>query len=480
METIRLNKLLQALSIPCDKSIAIQGISDNSKDVKKDWLFVLLDETLHAFSYFQEAIEAEAFVLCDSQNPMLKKHHQLCEKMYVCANLKQHIPEIMQEYYDDVCANLCVIGVTGTNGKTSVATLIAQLLELQQYALMQIGTGFIKYQEKTIPTHNTTPGPFQLAHYFSLAKQCGITHVVMEVSSHAIDQDRIRYLSFDIIAYTNITQDHLDYHLSKTHYRYTKFKLRRYLKAQGAIIYNADFPYMQELVHLAHYNCISFGCEQAHFPIRDVCCSEHDIAFTMQGYHYRAPLLGMMNVYNLCEALVVLRRLKITYEQLREDSQKIKPISGRLEVIYHGDFAIWLDYAHTSDALKQLLSFAAEVKKGRLISIIGCGGNRDVSKRSVMADIAAQYSDIALFTSDNPRYEHVDAILADMLVHPHANVEVFENRFFAIKHAVKIAQNSDIIVIAGKGDENTLSVRGCEYPFSDRACVNELLKKEEP
>lgn len=461
---------MNMLHIECKDTRIVRGVSDNSRDIQKDWLFVLRDKAEKlGKGYAQEALAAGGVVLCDQDMSQ--------ENIYHCEHVEYCIPALMEYVYGDLCEHLCVIGVTGTSGKTSVASLIHQLLAMHEQRVMQIGTGFVKYGEQEIITHNTTPGCFQLAEYFKTAVEEQMSHVVMEVSSHAIDQDRIRYLRFDMIMYTNITQDHLDYHLTKTHYRYTKFKLRRYLKAQGAIIYNADMDYMQELMHLAHYNCISFGCEQAHFPIREVKLSDHDISFILQGYHYRADLLGMMNVYNLCEALVVMRRLKYTYEELQEDVEHLKTIAGRMEVVHAGGMHVWIDYAHTSDALKNLLEFAQMVKKGRIITIIGCGGDRDRSKRSVMADTAAQYSDIAIFTSDNPRGERVCDILQDMLVHPHENVQVFENRFFAIKHAVKIAQNSDIIIIAGKGNEDVLQIREHVYPFSDRACVYELVQK---
>ena len=263
------------------------------------------------------------------------------------------------------------------------------------------------------------------------------------------------------------------------HYRYTKFKLRRYLKPQGTIVYNSDLSYMQELVNLAQHACISIGMQAAHFPLHHVELSDHDLSFRLQGYDFHARLLGMVNVYNLAEAIVVVHRLGFSYERLRKDCEKLLPVSGRMEVMEVGGFTIWIDYAHTAAAVEELLVFANSVKKGRILTILGCGGERDRTKRPAMAAIAAKYSDLAVFTSDNPRGESVDRILADMKGESFPNAAVFENRYFAIKHTIKVAQNSDIIIIAGKGSEETITAFGQEYPFSDRSCVKERLAKEE-
>lgn len=472
METTRLNELFTLLHIPCEDTRILQGISDDTRDLKKDWLFVCRRGSAYdGATFLQEALDKGAVVLCDEP---LKQEH-----VYYTPYVERIRQALLELYYGDLCARLHVIGVTGTNGKTSVASIISQLLAMEDCAVLQIGTGSVRYPDEVIEIHNTTPGCFQLANYFRRAVQTGITHVVMEVSSHAIDQNRISFLQFDDIVYTNITQDHLDYHLSRVHYRYTKFKLRRYLKPQGTIIYNSDLSYMQELVNLAQHACISIGMQAAHFPLSEVQLSAHDLSFHLQGYAFHAKLLGMVNVYNLAEAIVVVHRTGCSYERLVQDCEQLKPVSGRMEVMEVGGFTIWIDYAHTAAAVKELLLFANSVKKGRILTILGCGGERDRTKRPQMAAIAAAYSDIAVFTSDNPRGESVADILQDMKCESFSNAVVFENRYFAIKHTIKVAQNSDIIIIAGKGSEETITAFGREYPFSDRSCVKERLAKEE-
>lgn len=460
---------MAAIGVVCHDTRIVKGMRDHSKEIQPDFLFVVCKQEAQA--YMQEALMVGGVVLCEQVITQ--------ENVYVCEDVDKCIPVLMQTLYGNLCDDLCVIGVSGTSGKTSVASILTQLLQMQMYRVMQIGTGFVDFLGHRMQTHTTTPGRFQLAACMSMAKHKKASHIVMEVSSHAIDQDRIHDVRFDMILYTNITKDHLDYHITQLHYRYTKFKLRCYLKQDGILIYNADEAYMEELTRMRDVPCISFGCNEAHFPIRDVVLSDHDLRFSIQGYFYHAPLLGMLNVYNVSEALVAMHCLQYSYGALQKMCARLCAIEGRLEILPVHHCTVWLDYAHTADALLQVLQFAVQVKKGRLITIIGCGGDRDGSKRSVMADAAAHYSDVAIFTSDNPRYEHVYDILKEMSKHHHENVRIFENRFFAIKHAVKIAQNSDIIIIAGKGNETSLRIRGREYPFSDRACIYELLKEEE-
>lgn len=467
-----LNKLFQLLHIPCTDTRIIQGISDDSREIKKDWLFVCRHGYHeYGYRYIQEALRKGGVVLCSQSYPD--------ERVYLTPNVEHILQALLELYYGDLCEGITLIGITGTNGKTSVATILKQLLTMQSYDVMQIGTGNVGYAGENIQIHNTTPGCFQLANYFREAHRLGIRYIVMEVSSHAIDQNRINFLHFDYIVYTNITQDHLDYHLTRTHYRYTKFKLRRYLKPHGTIVYNADLSYMRELVNLAHHNCISIGLQGAHFPIEDVVLDEKGSTFTLQGYRYQSRLLGMVNVYNIAQAIVILRRLGCSYEQLQTLVSKLQPVKGRMEVIDCIDFTVWIDYAHTADALRRILEFAAQVKKGRVITVVGCGGNREKQKRSQMAYEAYMRSDETIFTSDNPRDESIHDILHDMMHPLPEHVQVFENRYFAIKHTINIARKGDIIIIAGKGCEEVQTVFGKDYPFSDRRCVLERLTKEE-
>ena len=472
MATTQLNKLFHLLHIKCEDSRILQGISDDSRIVQQDWLYVCWHvEGKRKQEYVDQALSKGAIVLGENMEEQ--------EHVYSCQSVEHIAQVLIGLFYGDLCKDRIVIGITGTNGKTSVASYMEQVLTACGKRVMRIGTGEVHYVDQTISIANTTPDRFLLAQLFAKARTLELDAIVMEVSSHAIDTNRICFVSFDIVIYTNITQDHLDYHLTKTHYRFTKFKLRRFLKPQGLIIYNKDLKEMKELTTLYHGPCLSIGCQDAHLRIHDIILSDHDSSFCIEQHVFQLQVLGMINVYNMSSVIAAARRLSISFEQLEVLCKEIHGVPGRMEVMEGQGFCIWIDFAHTPDALLQLLQFATEVKQGRIITIIGCGGDRDQGKRALMGDIAAFYSDLAIFTADNPRGEAIHHILSDMITIPKENVEIFENRAFAIKHAMKYAQNSDIIIIAGKGNETTQTIQGRDYPFSDRDIVTKRLCEEE-
>ena len=468
----QLNKLFGMLHIPCEDERVLLGISDDSRVVEKDWLYVCWHVSeQQKQQYVEEARSKGAVVLCEKGIQG--------KEIYTCASIEHISQALIELYYGDLCKGKIIVGITGTNGKTSVASFLTQVLEASGKRIMRIGTKEVEYAGKHLMIRNTTPDRFELAALFDLAWKEEMDGIVMEVSSHAIDKNRICFISYDCIIYTNITQDHLDYHLTKTHYRFTKFKLRRYLKEQGLIIYPKDRIEMRELVQLYHGPCLSIGEEDAHLCIHDIILTDHDASFSIENHRFHTHLLGMINVHNMACVIAAARRFGQSFEELMKTCELVRAVPGRMEVLKGKNALVWIDFAHTPDALQNLLSFAQSVKKGNIITIIGCGGDRDRKKRALMGDIVACYSDLALYTADNPRGEDLHGILMDMMAHPHANVEIFENRSFAIKHAVKCAQNSDIIIIAGKGNEATQIIGDHCYPFSDREIVQKRLCEEE-
>ncbi|MDE6475944.1 MAG: UDP-N-acetylmuramoyl-L-alanyl-D-glutamate--2,6-diaminopimelate ligase [Erysipelotrichaceae bacterium] len=466
---MNLNKLLSHVGIACDDPRWILGMSDDTRDLKQDWLFICWKGEVHKqYQYIQEALKKGAIVLCDEQikvdNVYKSKHLE---------SIKNQLVDLFYQPYHG-----CLIAVTGTNGKSSVTHILKQMLEMQKQSVMTIGTGQIVYEQKHVEIQNTTPSMFVLAQYLEIAEQAHIPFVIMEVSSHGIDQQRILHLRFDIIIYTNITQDHLDYHLTRTHYQYTKYKLRFYLKKHGIIILNHDDIHLQELYHLTEHPCISIGAIQAHFPIQNIVLEEQLSSFDIHGYHFQTSLLSIANVYNITEAIAVCRHLGISYEECVNMVKALKPVEGRLICLPHKEYTVWIDYAHTFEAVKKLVEFAHSVGKGRVIIVVGCGGDREHEKRKQIGEYCAKMCDVAIFTTDNPRSEKAHHILQEMLVEGLAYV-VIENRYYAIKHAINIAQKNDIIIIAGKGDERTQNICGTLYPFHDESCVYELWKREE-
>lgn len=467
LEMMRLNRLLSEIKIACEDERCILGISDDSRRVQRDWLFIC---RRGGTPYVQEAIEKGAVVLWEEPKAQGCYHVDVVEEA---------LPILLNAYYHEPCKHLCVIGVTGTNGKTSVSMILKQMIEGIGKQVMVIGTGHVRYQHKDELIENTTPSQCLLAWYFAQAKELHIPYIVMEVSSHAIDQGRIDFIRYDFILYTNIRKDHMDYHLTRTHYTYTKFKLRKFLKAHGVIIVNHDDTQLHYLYDLSDRKIITIGSSQAHLCIEDIVLAIDHSEFTLLGQHFETGLLGMMNLYNIVEVLAVLHYIFVPVKKQVELVKQLKGIAGRMEVLEVKDYYIWIDYAHTASALLELLKLANQVKQSRVICVIGCGGNRDCEKRPQMANIASEQSDACIFTADNPRNEAIQNILMEMIQGVQGEYHIYENRAYAIKYAMKIAQKHDIIVIAGKGDEEYQLIKGRKYPFSDREWVRIYSRMEE-
>lgn len=465
---IKLNKLLDVLDIQSDSEEVILGISDDSRKIKKNWLFIA--HSLKRKQFIDEVLEKGAFVVVDEED------HRSC--VYSHANFNK-FDELIHTFYKDLNEGLCVIGITGTNGKSSATDILTQMLLMHGYKVMRIGTDGIIWGEQIITIANTTPSPFLLAEMLSIAKKENIKYIVMEVSSHAIDQRRISFIQFDMIVYTNITSDHLDYHLTNTHYRYTKFKLRNYLKENGKIFINSDKENLEALYEMSDKQFITYGCEGCHFQVEHLEMNDHETSFYINGYLFHSKLISTANVYNMALTIAVARSLKIEYKNLQSYIEKLTFVKGRNEVVYHKRFTVWLDYAHTENSLAQILKFANQVKQSRVITVIGCGGERDRSKRDKMAFISAKYSDISIFSADNPRSENLTSIFDDMDIISIPAKEVFENRYYAIKHAIKIAHNSDIIIVAGRGNEEYQNINGEQIYFSDRETIRAIIGWEE-
>lgn len=472
LEKMTLIKLLKSISIFCEDERIIKGITDDSRKAEKDWLFVCkITNNSRSDIFIQEVL--------DKGGVVLKEGNSIDANVYTCDELESKIPTLLSAYYGDIQNHMTIIGVTGTNGKSSVTDILKQLLCFAGKKVMTIGTDWITTPEKKISIDNTTPSMFMLAYYFHYARNHDITHIIMEVSSHAIDQKRIKMITYDFILYTNITRDHLDYHITLTHYQYTKFKLQKYLKPSGLLIINNDDTILETIYKLSDHKCITIGTKEAHFPIRDIRLKDNESSFTLHNYEFHTNLLSVANVYNIVQAIALCRCMKISYVDCQNFVKRLEPVKGRLQCIKSKKFTIWIDYAHTSMAVQNLIDFANSVKEHNVIIVIGCGGEREIEKRSEIGEYCANHCDYNIFTSDNPRSESIDKILLDMTTSAMEHIKIIENRFYAIKHAIKMAEKSDIIIIAGKGNEETQTIREKKYPFHDETCVYKILEKED-
>ncbi|MEG2684532.1 MAG: UDP-N-acetylmuramoyl-L-alanyl-D-glutamate--2,6-diaminopimelate ligase [Erysipelotrichaceae bacterium] len=466
-----LKNLLKCINIITELDVEILGISDYHLDVGPNCLFIANDGLTNKVDKFiDEVILNNGYVITSTNysHPNVINDAQLIE----------HIPTLIYNYYGDLNSKLITIGVTGTNGKSSVTNFIYQLLNMNNLKCMLIGTSGVYCNNERNECLNTTPSLVSLARCFYNAMLLGCKSIVMEVSSQAIDELRIKLIKFNVIAYTNISSDHIDYHLTFTHYQYSKFKLRKYLKKDGVILVNNNDYNLYELYKLNNYIAVTYGMN-AHFNISDIKVSDHDIKFKIKGEDMVVNIIGEYNVENLGCAISVLNLLNIRMDKLKEDVKQIKGVAGRLQVIEQKEFKIWIDYAHTTSALCALMKFASKVKANRIILVFGCGGNRDITKRPQMGQIACRYADQVIVCEDNPRQENSEQIFEMIKEKAQNNLIIIRNRKEAIKHAINIAQKSDIIIVAGRGAETYQIFSDYKIAQSDLDIVESIIAQED-
>ena len=388
-------------------------------------------------------------------------------------------------FYGNPAASMTMIGITGTNGKTSSTLLLKQVLEKTQGAKVGlIGTMANMIGQEVIPTERTTPESLDLQALFARMRDSGCTHVVMEVSSHAITLERIGGVRFDVAAFTNLTEDHLDFH--KTMDAYCDAKAELFRRCDRAVV-NADDSYAGRILSAAACPVLTTSVTTKEgLHAEDVALHAEGISFTAvcgeERERVTLPIPGKFTVYNALTVLGTARQLGISLHDCAEALKSAEGVKGRVEVVPTPGtpYSVLIDYAHTPDALENVLRTVRDFCKGRLISVFGCGGDRDPMKRPIMGKIGVELSDIAIITSDNPRTEAPMAIIQDIL--KGVNQEsgeyiVMEDRRGAIRYAMDIAEKNDIIVLAGKGHETYQDIDGQKHHLDEREEVAAHLKE---
>lgn len=464
--------------IECNEALGqteITGITCDSRCVKEGYAFVCIKGAKSdGHDYAQKAVEGGAAVIIAERDLGL-------EAQIIVPDTHAAYADMCAKWFGNPADSLKLLGVTGTNGKTSVTYMMKKILEKAGYKVGLIGTIQNMIGDEIIAAHNTTPNAYELNSLFALMKAKGCTYVIMEVSSHALDQSRVYRLNFEAAMFTNLTQDHLDYHITMDNYLAAKKKL--FYMCKTAVI-NSDDPYAQRL-------CEGLDCKITTYSLGDAstysakCVKyrpasvEYEFVSDSEIGHIKVNTGGKFTAYNsLCAAACAVE-IGIPLATAAEALKELHGVKGRAEVVPTGrDFTVIIDYAHTPDGLKNILSTFRECEKNRLIAVFGCGGDRDKTKRPIMGNIAAHYSDYAIVTSDNPRTEEPSAIIEDILegmkgaVIP---VKVIENRIEAIKFAVSIAKKDDIIVLAGKGHETYQILKTGTIHLDEREVVAEAL-----
>lgn len=458
-------------------NIEITGITCNSKEVRPGFAFVCLkgaNSDGHKFA--PDALKSGAAVIFAETDLGF-------ENQIIVKDTHEAYFDLSAKWFREPTKELKLIGVTGTNGKTSVTYMLKSIFEKAGYKTGLIGTIQNMIGEKAIETHNTTPDAFTLNKLFREMVDSGCKYAVMEVSSHALDQKRICNVTFETAIFTNLTQDHLDYHKTMDNYLLAKKKLFKMCKKA---VLNSDDPYFEKLKEGLDCEIITYSASNnSDYSAKGINYHPSGVEYELVAKglikHISVNTGGRFSVYNsLCSAVTAIEN-GIDIDTVVSALKELKGVKGRAEVVETGrDFTVIIDYAHTPDGLKNILSTFKECKKGRLVALFGCGGDRDKTKRPIMGNIAVHNADYVIVTSDNPRSENPTAIINDILEGIKGiptPVKVIENRIEAIKFAVSNARKDDIIVLAGKGHETYQILNTGTIHLDEREVVKEALSE---
>jgi len=455
----------------------VKELRYNSRKVQPGDVFCCIVGTFaDGHQYAAQAVEAGAAAL------VVQRELELDIPQLLVEDTRVAMAEMAAAYYGYPARDMTMIGVTGTNGKTSTTYMLKAIAERMNKKVGLIGTIRNMIGDIIIDTERTTPESVDLHRILAQMRDERVDVVIMEVSSHSLDQRRVHGIEYDIGMFTNMSQDHLDYH--KTFENYFAAKKRLFYQSRRAVI-NRDDQYAGAIAEGLDIPISTFGVrEQA-----DVTASEIDI--TTRGvqfdFNYKnitsrfhVPIPGLFSVFNAVGAAAVALELGWTLDSIKYGLEHMVSVSGRLEPLPTGrhEFTVLLDYAHTPDALENLLKTVRGFAAGRVVTLFGCGGNRDHAKRPIMGEIAGRYSDFAVITSDNPRDEDPMSIIAaveDGVKKSGCEYTVIENRRAAIEYALKNARKNDIIILAGKGHENYQEINGGKRHFDEKEIVAEIL-----
>ncbi|MFN5171021.1 MAG: UDP-N-acetylmuramoyl-L-alanyl-D-glutamate--2,6-diaminopimelate ligase [Cyclobacteriaceae bacterium] len=462
--------------------VDVAGLAFDSRKVKSGFLFVAIRGTLSdGHEFISKAIAAGASVIVCEQLP-----EALNESVtYVAVKSSaQALGIIASNFYDNPSGKLKLVGVTGTNGKTTVATLLFKLFSSLGYKCGMLSTVVNKIVDNEIPATHTTPDPIQINELLVAMIEAGCTHCFMEVSSHAVDQGRIAGLQFAGALFTNITHDHLDYHRTFESYIRAKKGFFDDLSGDAFALVNVDDKRGMVMLQNCKARKHTFGLKKmADFKAKIITNSIEGLELEIGGRAVWFKLIGDFNAYNLLTVFGCACLLGEDPEMVLMKLSSLTGANGRFDVVMPGSrFTAIVDYAHTPDALKNVLETISHFRTGseQVISVVGCGGNRDKTKRPLMAAIACKYSDKVILTSDNPRDEDPLEIIREMQkgIGPTEarKTLVMADREEAIKMACMMAKEKDIVLVAGKGHETYQEIKGVKHPFDDKEVVGRMLK----
>ena len=454
-------------------------ITCNSKQVKQGSVFVCIDgAAVDGHKFAPDALKNGACLIVAQKDLGIKNQ-------IIVKDTRKVFAEMTANYFGNPSKKLKLVGVTGTNGKTSVTYMLKSVLEKAGHKVGVIGTIQNMIGQRVVASINTTPGPYELNELFAEMVKDGCDYAVMEVSSHALDQNRVYGLEFEAAIFTNLTQDHLDYHKTMGNYLLAKKKLFEMCKT--AIINKSD-AYAEKLMEGLKCKVVTYSDKNdSTFSAKGINYRPDGVSYELVGdnfiEHISVKTGGKFTVFNSMAVAVTGLQLGLDPSDIAKGLSDIEGVKGRAEVVpTNRDFTVIIDYAHTPDGLKNILSTFKECHKNRLMVLFGCGGDRDKTKRPIMGDIAVRMADFVIVTSDNPRTEDPSEIIKDILEgtkDAKVPVKVIENRIEAIKYAVSIAEKDDIIILAGKGHETYQILKEGTIHLDEREVVAEALKSAE-
>lgn len=462
---MRLNEVL-----PCGYETEITSIAFDSRAVKPGALFFCLTGTEDGHDYaFRAVLSGAAAVVC--ARPLGVGVPEV-----VVADTRVALSRACAAFYRHPERKLKLLAVTGTNGKTTTTYVLKSILEAAGHRVGIIGTTAVAFGDRQLPATLTTPDPTELYRIFSEMADAEIEYVIMEASAHALALRKLDGLVFEVGAFTNLSRDHLDYFVTMEAYAAAKKSLFAPAVCKTAVL-NVDDAFGRELALERQADVLTYGCT---YPADAFAI---DLKMSIGGLSYvlnladdiievKFNLPGRFNMYNTLCAAAMARALHVPLKEIARGIRNVTRVDGRFNVICTDKCGVIIDFAHTDDGLKNALLTVREFAPKRIITVFGCGGNRDKTKRPIMGKIVAEYSDFAIITSDNPRFEEPIDIIADIRAGIETNnYEVEPDRKRAIVRAMTIAEKDDIVLIAGKGAEKYQDVKGVKHPYNDEEFV---------
>lgn len=503
MKLARIIEGLDIINVSGDPYGEVSAVCFSADKCKQGSLFVAIPGLKNdGHDFITEAIA------CGAQFIVYEKNLQFPSQVTAIkvSDSRRALSILAKNYFDNPSGQLVLVAVIGTNGKTTITYLLESILKAASFKCGVLGTVNYRYNDKTYPAPNTTPESYELQRIMRAMADDGVTHVIAEVSSHAIDMKRVEDCDFDMGVFTNLTRDHLDYHLTMENYFQAKKRFFAEVLPQSKkvhsqkMVINTDDQWGQRILREVSLPALTYGIEG------DCAIMAKNYKLSLAGIKVRidlggetvsiaSPLIGKFNLYNILAAVGAAVILQVPSPVIKRGIENLFCVPGRLERVASPEGVnIFVDYAHTDDALRRVLQSLVELKKKRIITVFGCGGNRDRGKRPLMGEAATRYSDLTIITSDNPRLEDPMTIIveieegidggkikkteSDNLIckgDTHCYTVIPERRK-AIEVAIDAAESGDIILIAGKGHEDYQILGTQKIPFDDRVVVTQTLK----